>query len=759
MDYTQSDANVVDISTGHRMHQSTAPITTEVSPEDLNGLTWEVLELIKAADIVPLAFNKTVPGTYTQVRDAVALMIKMHSFSKPGLGSVLRTVEARLSEHVSILDKGGKDDNGVTNNHQPLVDAIILAGVNGTVRFPKTSTGIYSFGWFFWNDPAVAAIIAESYSFTFDVDPGLTFSFPGDYPNGMTVTLTRPVKMIGVEQNTKSVLTSKSHADWANKQLWLSEGDLDRAVCSALVCNDGSSLKHYLLGWTSNNWVDTAAAASDASSVTLTENVVNGASRVSMAVARPGTETSINFELLAGTTMLLAVFVRTTDGYHIVQMGADQANAFAKIGKHAGGAYSEEYFAFHGMANHKSYSPVNSVVTIRVNSWNSYALLLNGYDVFSFDKGGDQTVTGTILEVGFGMFPGALNDSIKLNNWTQTSDKTAGGKGVINVAVFGDSISSEQGQVWTESFREAMEGSFGMRVHAIDNHAVAGQGSENQRDVMTALTWAAKTNLVIIQVGTNDVQAGIPVGAFLSAMQTMITYVKARTPNLVIGMPPMWWTRAQANHTGATPHGRDTTLYEKGAPYRAGLLRLCAVNGVKLVDNLQLLGPSLAGYVNPESPGGNFTALGLDPITFDNIHPSHYGSRLLGWSYARAAAGLLVKKPARALNTQFLAADLKNGWTGSVEMPGYSMDENGNVKFSGILTDGGAAVKANGTLVLALPRHLYTGTKRFLTYACDVSGGATSPMMLYSAPDGLHIQMFPASGSTGIFLDPVQFNT
>lgn len=79
MDYTQSDANVTDGGTGHRMHQSTAPITTEVSSDDVNGLTWEALELIKAADLVPAPFDKTVPATYSQVRDAIAIMARKQS--------------------------------------------------------------------------------------------------------------------------------------------------------------------------------------------------------------------------------------------------------------------------------------------------------------------------------------------------------------------------------------------------------------------------------------------------------------------------------------------------------------------------------------------------------------------------------------------------------------------------------------------------------------------------------------------------------
>lgn len=79
MDYTQSDANVIDAGTGQRMHQSTSPVTTEISSDDMNAVTWELLELVKAAGLIPAAFNKATPGSYMQVRDAVAIMTRKQS--------------------------------------------------------------------------------------------------------------------------------------------------------------------------------------------------------------------------------------------------------------------------------------------------------------------------------------------------------------------------------------------------------------------------------------------------------------------------------------------------------------------------------------------------------------------------------------------------------------------------------------------------------------------------------------------------------
>jgi hypothetical protein len=75
MDYTTSDAYATDAGTGNRMHQDTAAVTTAVTAQDANGLIWEMLSVIKGAGLTPVAFDKTVPGSYTQVYQAIQLMI------------------------------------------------------------------------------------------------------------------------------------------------------------------------------------------------------------------------------------------------------------------------------------------------------------------------------------------------------------------------------------------------------------------------------------------------------------------------------------------------------------------------------------------------------------------------------------------------------------------------------------------------------------------------------------------------------------
>lgn len=71
MDYTSSNAFATDAGTGQRLHQQSAAVTTAVTDQDMNGLIWELLEVIKAGGIAPAAFDKTNPATYTQVARAI----------------------------------------------------------------------------------------------------------------------------------------------------------------------------------------------------------------------------------------------------------------------------------------------------------------------------------------------------------------------------------------------------------------------------------------------------------------------------------------------------------------------------------------------------------------------------------------------------------------------------------------------------------------------------------------------------------------
>lgn len=79
MDYTSSNSYATDGGTAQRMHLQAQATPTAVSDTDLNGLTWEAMAVIKAAGLAPAAFDKTVPATYTQVRDAIAIFSRQQT--------------------------------------------------------------------------------------------------------------------------------------------------------------------------------------------------------------------------------------------------------------------------------------------------------------------------------------------------------------------------------------------------------------------------------------------------------------------------------------------------------------------------------------------------------------------------------------------------------------------------------------------------------------------------------------------------------
>lgn len=72
MDYTLSANHTVHAPTGNRMHNQNQATPTVVSDKDLNGVTWSLMELVKAASMAGVQFDAATPGTYQVLRNAMA---------------------------------------------------------------------------------------------------------------------------------------------------------------------------------------------------------------------------------------------------------------------------------------------------------------------------------------------------------------------------------------------------------------------------------------------------------------------------------------------------------------------------------------------------------------------------------------------------------------------------------------------------------------------------------------------------------------
>jgi len=106
MDFTSSNSYVTDAGTGQRMHQQAQSVPTAVSDTDMNGLIWELLAAIKAGGLVPAAFDKTVPGTYTQLRDAIAIAVRLQSAAYAVAGGTADALTGTYAPVVPALVNG-----------------------------------------------------------------------------------------------------------------------------------------------------------------------------------------------------------------------------------------------------------------------------------------------------------------------------------------------------------------------------------------------------------------------------------------------------------------------------------------------------------------------------------------------------------------------------------------------------------------------------------------------------------------------------
>ncbi|MDR3370727.1 hypothetical protein [Rhodoferax sp.] len=106
MDYTSSNSYATDGATAQRMHLQAQAVPTAVSDTDLNGLIWEALAAIKAGGLVPAAFDKTVPASYTQLRDAIAIAVRLQSAAYAVAGGTADALTGTYTPVVPALVNG-----------------------------------------------------------------------------------------------------------------------------------------------------------------------------------------------------------------------------------------------------------------------------------------------------------------------------------------------------------------------------------------------------------------------------------------------------------------------------------------------------------------------------------------------------------------------------------------------------------------------------------------------------------------------------
>lgn len=75
MNYTQSNAFATHAGTGHRMHQDTAPITTQQTADDWNQILWSLMKVQEVGGVAATTFDANVPASYSGLLAAINTLI------------------------------------------------------------------------------------------------------------------------------------------------------------------------------------------------------------------------------------------------------------------------------------------------------------------------------------------------------------------------------------------------------------------------------------------------------------------------------------------------------------------------------------------------------------------------------------------------------------------------------------------------------------------------------------------------------------
>lgn len=97
MDYTLSNSYVTDAGTGQRMHSQAQAVPTAVSDLDVNSVTWSLMELVKAAGLTGVQFDKATPATYQRLRQALNRL----------MGNNYTFINAAVSPYAITADNAG----------------------------------------------------------------------------------------------------------------------------------------------------------------------------------------------------------------------------------------------------------------------------------------------------------------------------------------------------------------------------------------------------------------------------------------------------------------------------------------------------------------------------------------------------------------------------------------------------------------------------------------------------------------------------
>lgn len=345
----------------------------------------------------------------------------------------------------------------------------------------------------------------------------------------------------------------------------------------------------------------------------------------------------------------------------------------------------------------------NSLMSIKILSARTFQVLCNGLVIST------HTARSNILGVAFGAEN--INDTIFFSQMSVVSGNSLGGSKPLKIIGCGDSISDNNVQYSQYRIMASILQSAGIQLETLNNIAVAGETSGQQLARLQLID--AGYDYILIQVGVNDIQGGVSFETFVSNITAMINHAKSVGATPIVGIPTGFYSLAEAQANGQSG-GQNTTNNTSIHTYRALLIRAVADAGALI--NLQSF--KNYGAITAKWLSTTDADLVIDPILTDNIHPTPYGAKQLGLSWAETIIGAIhspdisISQPFEEIPTSWL----KNGF-GTVQRPYI----RGNILKGVIDLTGGSNAEANP--FMQLPPHFRVSETAMFPVVCINSSG------------------------------------
>jgi lysophospholipase L1-like esterase len=398
------------------------------------------------------------------------------------------------------------------------------------------------------------------------------------------------------------------------------------------------------------------------------------------------------------TTCLPAIAIFTDSGWVLVRQSQTSGLDTLVITEKVGASPSVETSTINPVVAQTNYRMAKSSVGIIIYDQRSFGLVLNGVVIRRY------RTTGNIQRAGWAGGFGTAGNFYVGNPVLYKGKRTFGIK-PLKVLSIGDSTGDENvtGQSQFDFARQFIGGVGGCQIETLTNLAHSGDTSAAQLSALQAVTLTgAGYDYCLIQIGINDIQTSVAVATFVDNVMDMVDYCRADGVEPIVGIPAMFYSQTDAQAYGQD--GGPTSNSAAGAGYRLALME--ALADARVYCNLasfEDMGAVVASLLAMKtSPWG-------DQVVADNIHPTAWGSMLLGYGWAKGIAAHLTQAQEQDLASGSVAAiplgaPYFTGGVGVTSTPQYSV-VGSTFHLSWYLSRDGVSL-ADDTLVGTLPKRL-----------------------------------------------------